>query len=128
MGHVISSESFIHIFITYDFKVSSFHQYVCACLYDRDIIVCLSCVGKMIRVRSCIAFLAKNKNIYGVRGLCTNTSKTTNGSEPELPSTADVVIVGGGVTGCSVLYQLSKRGVKALLLERGKVTCGTTFR
>ncbi|QHE61704.1 glycine oxidase ThiO [Rossellomorea vietnamensis] len=30
----------------------------------------------------------------------------------------DVVIVGGGVIGCSILYQLSKRGKKGLLIEK----------
>ncbi|MFI5283132.1 MAG: NAD(P)/FAD-dependent oxidoreductase [Candidatus Dormibacterales bacterium] len=32
--------------------------------------------------------------------------------------TADVVIAGGGVMGCSLAYQLAKRGVDVLLLER----------
>lgn len=32
--------------------------------------------------------------------------------------TADVVIVGGGVMGCALAYQLSNRGVDVLLLER----------
>lgn len=29
--------------------------------------------------------------------------------------------------GCNTLYQLSKRGVKAVLLERNKITSGTTW-
>lgn len=81
----------------------------------------------MIRIRSFIAFLPKNKIVCGSR-LCSSSSSAESPSEPKLPSTADVIIVGGGVTGCSILYQLSKRGVNAVLLERGKVTCGTTFR
>jgi sarcosine oxidase subunit beta len=32
--------------------------------------------------------------------------------------TADVVIAGGGITGCALAYQLAKRGVDVLLLER----------
>lgn len=36
-------------------------------------------------------------------------------------------IAGGGSIGCNTLYQLSKRGIKALLLESGKITCGTTW-
>jgi sarcosine oxidase subunit beta len=32
--------------------------------------------------------------------------------------TADVVIAGGGIMGCALAYQLSKRGVDVLLLER----------
>lgn len=45
----------------------------------------------------------------------------------DLPQQVDAVIIGGGIIGCSILYQLSKRGVRALLIERGKLTCGTTF-
>ncbi|KAL0275940.1 UNVERIFIED_CONTAM: hypothetical protein PYX00_003646 [Menopon gallinae] len=44
-----------------------------------------------------------------------------------LPDNADVVIIGGGTIGCSTLYQLAKRGVQAILLERNKLTCGTTW-
>nr|CAD7572946.1 unnamed protein product [Timema californicum] len=35
--------------------------------------------------------------------------------------------LGGGSAGCNALYQLSKRGVKAVLLERSKLTAGTTW-
>ncbi|XP_045451807.1 sarcosine dehydrogenase, mitochondrial [Melitaea cinxia] len=45
----------------------------------------------------------------------------------ELVSSADIVIVGGGIAGCNTLYQLSKRGVNAVLLERNKLTSGTTW-
>jgi 4-methylaminobutanoate oxidase (formaldehyde-forming) len=45
-----------------------------------------------------------------------------------LPSRARVVIVGGGIAGCSVAYHLVKLGWKdVLLLERGRLTCGTTW-
>ncbi|MGM0750905.1 MAG: glycine oxidase ThiO [Bacillota bacterium] len=33
----------------------------------------------------------------------------------------DVIIVGGGVIGCSIAYQLSKRGKKVLLIERNQL-------
>ncbi|WP_240377378.1 glycine oxidase ThiO [Bacillus piscicola] len=33
----------------------------------------------------------------------------------------DVIIVGGGVNGCSSAYQLAKRGYRTLVLERGRV-------
>lgn len=47
---------------------------------------------------------------------------------PELPSTARVVIVGGGIVGCSVAYHLALRGVTdVVLLERKQLTCGTTW-
>ncbi|XP_046984325.1 sarcosine dehydrogenase, mitochondrial [Schistocerca americana] len=47
--------------------------------------------------------------------------------EPNVPSAADVVIIGGGSAGCNLLYQLAKRGVDTVLLERSKVTSGTTW-
>ena len=31
---------------------------------------------------------------------------------------ADVIVIGGGIIGCSVTYYLSKMGKKVLLLER----------
>ena len=34
---------------------------------------------------------------------------------------ADVVIVGGGIVGCATAYYLAKRGVRAVLLEKGEV-------
>ncbi len=46
----------------------------------------------------------------------------------ELPSHARVVIVGGGIVGCSVAYHLALRGVTdVVLLEREQLTCGTTW-
>ncbi len=40
----------------------------------------------------------------------------------ELPARADVVVIGGGLLGTSVAYQLAKRGVdRVLLLEQGEV-------
>ncbi|XP_075228013.1 sarcosine dehydrogenase [Lycorma delicatula] len=44
-----------------------------------------------------------------------------------LPDTADVVIIGGGGAGCNTLYQLAKRGVRVVLLERAKLTAGSTW-
>jgi 4-methylaminobutanoate oxidase (formaldehyde-forming) len=45
-----------------------------------------------------------------------------------LPSHARVVIVGGGIAGCSVAYHLTKLGWRdVLLLEQGRLTCGTTW-
>ncbi|WP_343772857.1 MULTISPECIES: FAD-dependent oxidoreductase [Pseudomonadota] len=45
-----------------------------------------------------------------------------------LPSSAQVVIVGGGVIGCSVAYHLTKLGfTDVVLLERRQLTCGTTW-
>ena len=46
----------------------------------------------------------------------------------EFPARADVVIVGGGVAGCSVAYHLTKIGITDVVLcERKQLTCGTTW-
>ena len=45
-----------------------------------------------------------------------------------LPAQAQIVIIGGGIIGCSVAYHLTKRGWKdVVLLERKQMTCGTTW-
>jgi len=45
-----------------------------------------------------------------------------------VPSHARAVIIGGGVSGCSVAYHLAKLGWKDIvLLERKQLTCGTTW-
>ncbi|XP_065339541.1 sarcosine dehydrogenase, mitochondrial [Cloeon dipterum] len=46
---------------------------------------------------------------------------------PTLPESADVVIIGGGSAGCNTLYQLARRGVRAVLLEKARLTAGTTW-
>ncbi len=45
----------------------------------------------------------------------------------EIPSTAQAVIVGGGIVGCSTAYHLARLGWDVVLLERKKLTSGTTF-
>jgi glycine cleavage system aminomethyltransferase T/glycine/D-amino acid oxidase-like deaminating enzyme len=45
-----------------------------------------------------------------------------------LPTHAEIVIVGGGIAGCSTAYHLAKLGkTDVLLLEQGKLTSGTTW-
>jgi 4-methylaminobutanoate oxidase (formaldehyde-forming) len=45
-----------------------------------------------------------------------------------LPSHTEIIIVGGGIAGCSTAYHLAKLGKRdVLLLEQGKLTCGTTW-
>ncbi len=45
-----------------------------------------------------------------------------------LPAHASVVVIGGGVMGCSTLYHLAREGISdAVLLERNKLTSGTTW-
>ena len=46
----------------------------------------------------------------------------------ELPTQAQVVIVGGGIIGCSVAYHLTKLGWRdVVLLEQGQLSGGTTW-
>ena len=45
-----------------------------------------------------------------------------------LPSSSKVVVIGGGVIGCSVAYHLTKFGWNdVVLLERDQLTSGTTW-
>jgi 4-methylaminobutanoate oxidase (formaldehyde-forming) len=46
----------------------------------------------------------------------------------DIPSRAQVVIIGGGIVGCSVAYHLTRRGcTDVVVLERRQLTCGTTW-
>ena len=48
--------------------------------------------------------------------------------EKKLPTSAKVVVIGGGIAGCSVAYHLAKFGWKdTILLERDQLTSGTTW-
>ncbi len=40
----------------------------------------------------------------------------------EFPSQAQVVIIGGGVIGCSIAYNLAKDGVDAVVLEKNSTS------
>ncbi len=47
---------------------------------------------------------------------------------PALPDRAQVVIVGGGIVGCSIAYHLARRGVTdVVVVEQGQLTGGTTW-
>ena len=46
----------------------------------------------------------------------------------DLPKSTKVIVIGGGVAGCSVAYHLAKFGWKdTILLERDRLTSGTTW-
>jgi len=51
----------------------------------------------------------------------------TTGNPLDLPDRAQVVVVGGGIIGTSVTYHLAQLGVDVLLLERDRLTSGTTW-
>ena len=54
--------------------------------------------------------------------------KDETGGAKKLPSHAKVVIIGGGVVGCSILFHLAKFGWKdAVLLERDELTSGSSW-
>jgi 4-methylaminobutanoate oxidase (formaldehyde-forming) len=46
---------------------------------------------------------------------------------PAFPTQSRAVIVGGGIVGCSTAYHLAKLGWEVTLLERHKLTSGSTF-
>jgi 4-methylaminobutanoate oxidase (formaldehyde-forming) len=49
-------------------------------------------------------------------------------SGPDLPDRARVVVIGGGIIGCSVAYHLAHMGWKdVVLVERDRLTSGTTW-
>ena len=49
-------------------------------------------------------------------------------TEQSVPTQAQVVVIGGGVIGCSVAYHLTKLGWRdVVLLERTQLTAGTTW-
>ncbi|QQE67492.1 oxidoreductase (plasmid) [Leptolyngbya sp. BL0902] len=49
-------------------------------------------------------------------------------SESALPPQADVVVIGGGITGICTAYWLSQLGIRPVVLERGHLSCGATGR
>src|SRR5262245_6323448 len=50
------------------------------------------------------------------------------GSEDDLPSEADVVVVGGGYTGVAAARELARRGRAVVLLEKERLGFGASTR
>ena len=44
-----------------------------------------------------------------------------------LPHEAKVVVIGGGIAGCSAAYHLANNGWDTVLIERDVLTSGTTW-
>ena len=56
------------------------------------------------------------------------STPSLDGSARRLPDRAQVVVVGGGIIGCSVAYHLTRRGITdVLLIEQNTLTGGTTW-
>ena len=51
-------------------------------------------------------------------------STKVDASDAERP---EVIVIGAGVIGASTAYHLAHKGVRPLVLERHKATCGTTW-
>lgn len=50
------------------------------------------------------------------------------GSTAEVPDRSQVLVIGGGIVGCSVAYHLTRRGITDVtIIEQGALTGGTTW-
>ena len=60
--------------------------------------------------------------------MVSKSSSSSGATSVPLPTQARIVIVGGGIAGCSTAYHLAKLGITdVLLLEQGQLTSGTTW-
>jgi glycine cleavage system aminomethyltransferase T/glycine/D-amino acid oxidase-like deaminating enzyme len=55
----------------------------------------------------------------------TDSAPSSSGS---IPDRTQVLIIGGGIVGCSIAYHLTRRGITDVtVIEQGTLTCGTTW-
>ena len=81
--------------------------------------------GQMMR-----AAASKSKHLRDLLPATTSARSASTASDVDsIPTEKRVVIIGGGVIGCSVAYNLGKLGwgKDTLLLEQNKLTSGTTW-
>ncbi|XP_047380112.1 sarcosine dehydrogenase, mitochondrial isoform X3 [Sciurus carolinensis] len=87
--------------------------------------------GLGLQSRASVAGPTAEKNVPYQRTLkeeARGPAAAARGPSQPLPSTAEVVVIGGGSLGCQTLYHLAKLGVRgAVLLERERLTSGTTW-
>jgi len=52
----------------------------------------------------------------------------TAGNGIDLPDRTEVLVIGGGIVGCSIAYHLARRGITDVtVIEQGSLTGGTTW-
>lgn len=79
------------------------------------------------RIFSSVPSQTLEKNVPYQKTLKESGSQGKGPTQP-LPASADVVVVGGGSMGCQTVYHLAKIGVtNVVLLERDRLTSGTTW-
>ncbi|MDH3730205.1 MAG: FAD-dependent oxidoreductase [Acidimicrobiia bacterium] len=55
-------------------------------------------------------------------------TEAADAAGPQLPDRTQVLVIGGGIIGCSVAYHLARRGITDVtVIEQGKLTGGTTW-
>ena len=72
------------------------------------------------RTVSSPTFLESLGTRAGIRNFSNADEKGSNARTLNLPSIADVVVIGGGAVGASTAFHLAKRGVDVTLVERHK--------